>query len=266
MSYEQSRVVMTFADAILRTPGSNLEHGLTTTESGVPDYALALAQHTKYAEALECAGLHVTILEPLSAFPDAYFVEDVAVVTAEVAVITRPGAETRRGEEAFIEPVLAKYRPIARIVNPATLDGGDVLIAGRRVVVGLTDRTNPEGARQLRKILSPHGYQVVGIPVSKGLHLKSSVNLIGQDVLLVTREFAHHDALVGFRLVVVEEGDEYSANVLWVNDHILVPAGYPRTCSLLEPLERQIVELDMSEMRKMDGGLTCLSLRLGDRS
>jgi dimethylargininase len=257
---------MTFADAILRTPGSNLAHGLTTAGSGVPDYTLALAQHAKYAEALERAGLHLTVLEPLPAFPDAYFVEDVAVVTAEVAIIARPGAEARRGEEAIIEPVVAQHLPIARIVNPATLDGGDVLVAGRRVLVGLTDRTNPEGARQLQQILSPHGYQVVAIPVSAGLHLKSSLNLIGQDVLLVTREFAHHDALVGFRLIAVEEGDEYSANVLWVNDHILIPAGYPRTRSLLEPLGRQIVELDMSEMRKMDGGLTCLSLRLEDRS
>ncbi len=168
----------------------------------------------------------------------------------------------RRGEEAYIEPVLAQHRPIARIVKPATLDGGDVLVAGKRVLVGLTDRTNPEGARQLREILSPHGYQVVAIRVSAGLHFKSSVNLVGEDILLVTREFAKHEALEGFRLIVVEEGDEYSANVLWVNDRILVPAGYPRTHSLLDPLGRVIVELDMSEMRKMDGGLTCLSLRL----
>ncbi len=149
---------MTFTDGILRTPGSNLAHGLTTAGCSVPDHSLALAQHAKYAEALERAGLQVTVLEPLPAFPDAYFVEDVAVVAAEVAVITRPGAAARRGEEAFIEPVLAQHRTIARILNPATLDGGDVLIAGRRVLVGLTDRTNPEGARQLQEILSPHGY------------------------------------------------------------------------------------------------------------
>ena len=258
-------MVKALTDCILRTPGWNLAHGLTTARSGVPDHALALAQHAKYARALERAGLRLTVLEPLLSFPDAYFVEDVAVITAEVAVIARPGAAARRGEEAFIELVLAQHRSIARIVNPATLDGGDVLVAGRRILVGLTERTNPEGAQQLREILSPLGYQVVALPVSAGLHLKSSVNLVGQDVLLVTREFASHDALIGFRNIVVKEGDEYSANVLWVNDHILVPVGYPRTRSLLEPLGRQIVELDVSEMRKMDGGLTCLSLRLGDR-
>ena len=254
---------MIFTHAILRTPGSNLAHGLTTAASGVPDHALAFAQHTQYAQALRNAGLNAIILDPLPAFPDAYFVEDVAVVVPEVAVIARPGAVARRGEEAFIEPVLAQHRRIARIVDPATLDGGDVLVAGRRVLVGLTDRTNTEGARQLHEILSPHGYQVAAIPVSAGLHFKSSVNLVGEDALLVTREFAHHDVLAGFRRIVVEEGDEYSANVLWVNDRILVPTGYPRTRSLLEPLERLIVELDMSEMRKMDGGLTCLSLRIG---
>jgi dimethylargininase len=254
---------MILTDAILRTPGSNLAHGLTTAECGVPDHALALAQHTNYAEALQRAGLRMTVLEPLAAFPDAYFVEDVAVVTAEVAVIARPGAAARRGEEAFIEPVLAQHRPLARIASPARLDGGDVLVAGRRVLVGLTGRTNPEGARQLQEILSPHGYQVAALLVSGGLHLKSSVNLVGPDVLLVTCAFSHHDALAGFRLVVVKEGDEYSANVLWINDYILIPAGYPRTRSLLEPLGRQIVDVDVSEIRKMDGGLTCLSLRLG---
>jgi dimethylargininase len=256
---------MIFADAILRSPGSNLADGLTTADSGAPDPSSALIQHTKYAEALKRIGLHVTILEPLAPFPDAHFVEDVAVVVGEVAVVTRPGAPARRGEAEFIEPVLAQHRRNARIVSPATLDGGDVLVAGRRVFVGLTERTNPEGARQLHEILSPFGYQVVVIRVSAGLHLKSSVNLVKPDVLLVTREFAHHHALADFRRIVVEEGDEYSANVLWVNDHVLIPAGYPRTRSLLEPLGMQILELDVSEMRKMDGGLTCLSLRLESR-
>lgn len=237
--------------------------GLTTARSSVPNYALALRQHAHYVEALQEAGLEVTILDPLSAYPDAYFVEDVAVVTPELAVITRPGAVARRGEEAFIEPVLATHRSIARIVSHGTLDGGDVLVAGRRVFIGLTDRTNAEGARQLGEILSSFGYDAVKIPVSAGLHLKSSVNLVGEDQLIVTRACAEHDALAGFRLLVVDEGDEYSANVLWVNDRILVPAGFPQTRRLLEPLGRPIVEIDVSEIRKMDGGLTCLSLRLG---
>jgi dimethylargininase len=254
---------MTFTHAILRTPGPNLALGLTTARSGVPDHAHALRQHTRYIEAIQQAGLEVTVLEPLSAYPDAYFVEDVAVVTPEIAVITRPGAAARRGEEAFIESVLRTHRPIGRIVNPGTLEGGDVLVAGMRVFVGLTDRTNAEGARQLHEILSPQGYDVVKIPVGKGLHLKSSVNHVGEGELLVTREFAGHDALAGFRLLIVDEGDEYSANALWVNDRILVPAGFPQTCRLLESLGRRIVEIDVNEFRKMDGGLTCLSLRLG---
>jgi dimethylargininase len=248
--------------AILRTPGPNLGQGLTTAGCGVPDYCLALAQHASYSQALQQAGLLVTTLGPLPQFPDAYFVEDTAVVTAEVAVIARPGAAARRGEEAYIEPVLAQHRPLARISHPGTLDGGDVLVAGWQVLVGLSNRTNSEGVRQLAAILSPHGYQVVAIPVNAGLHLKSSVSLAGPDILLATRAFTQMGTLAGFRVLVVAEDDEYSANVLWVNNHILIPAGYPQTRRLLEPVGWQIVELDMSEMRKMDGGLSCLSVRM----
>jgi dimethylargininase len=251
-----------FTHAIVRSPGADMAAGLTTANLGVPDYALALEQHARYVEELERAGLSVTALEPLPGFPDAHFVEDVAVVTPEVAVIARPGAEARRGEAEFIEAALAKHRSVARIQAPGTLDGGDVLSLGRQVFVGLSSRTNREGARQLEGILRPFGYCVAAIPVGAGLHFKSSVNLLTDDTLLVTSTFNRHEALTHFDAIVVDEGDEYSANVLRINDRILVPAGFPRTIAKLERLGESLVEVEVSEMQKMDGGLTCMSVRL----
>lgn len=250
-----------FTHAIVRKPGANMAAGLTTANLGAPDYALALEQHARYVEELERAGLSVTVLEPLPAFPDAYFVEDVAVVTPEVAVITRPGAEARRGEAEFIEPALAKHRSLIKLQAPGTLDGGDVLAIGKQVFVGLSNRSNQEGARQLSVILRPYGYSVAAAAVFEGLHLKSSANCLADDALIVTSAFSQLEALAGFRLVVVDEGDEYSANVLRLNDRILVPAGFPRTAAKLERLGESLVEIDVSEMQKMDGGLTCMSLR-----
>lgn len=254
--------MMPFTNAILRTPGANLGSGLTTTSAGVPDLQRALSQHSAYARALEVAGLRVQILESLPAYPDAYFVEDVAVITSEIAIICRPGALARRGEEQFIEPVLRQYRKTVSIIAPGTLDGGNVLIMGPRVLVGLTERTNAAGVEQLKAILGPFGYQISSIAVRAGLHFKSSVNCVAENCLILTPEFAGHPTLSDYRQIVVENADAYSANVLRVNDHLLIPAGYPRTRGLLEPLRIPLIELEVSEMRKMDGGLTCLSLRL----
>lgn len=254
-----------FRHALVRIPGPNLADGLSTSDRGKPDYQIALRQHERYVDALRGAGVTVDVLDPLPDYPDAHFVEDVALVTPELAVITRPGAEARRGEEDAIEQVLARYRHIVRIREPATLDGGDVLIVGRQVFIGISQRTNEEGARQLGEILAPCGYASTTVPVGSGLHLKSSVNVVAGDALLIanskqeTMSWGGH--LAGFRQIVVDEGDEYAANSLWVNDRILMPIGYPRSLEKLAVLETRIVQLDMSEMRKKDGGVTCLSLR-----
>jgi dimethylargininase len=248
--------------AIVRRPGADMGAGLTTANLGWPDYALALRQHAAYVQALEHAGLRVIVLDPLPNFPDAHFVEDVAVVTPEVAVITRPGARERRGEEDVMATVLAAHRPIARIEGAGTLEGGDVLMMGRQVFVGISSRTNRDGASQLEAILTPHGYRIVTIPLPGGLHLKSSVNAAWDDTVIVTSALAGHDAFTGYRRVVIDSGDEYSANVLLVNDTVLVPTGFPRTVARLEAIGAPVVELDVSEMAKMDGGVTCLSVRL----
>lgn len=256
-----SSLVARYSRAIVRRPAPTLGGGETTARLGVPDHGLALTQFDAYAEALRAGGLSVTILAPLSAYPDAHFVEDTAVVTPEVAVITRPGAASRRGEQQYMEPEIAQHRPIVRIEEPGTLDGGDVLQVGSCFLIGVSARTNPHGARQLGRVVEGFGYRWRLVPVEAGLHLKSSVNLLGEDRLLVTRAFAGHETLKGFDQVVVPAGEEYACNSLLINGRLLVPEGYPGTRALLEDTGLPLLALDTSEFRKMDGGLTCLSLR-----
>ena len=251
-----------FCHAITRIPGPDYPLGLTTSTMAAPDMDLTLAQHAAYVDCLRTLGLTVDVLPAAEGFPDACFVEDTAVVVREVAVVTRPGAPSRAGETAFIEAALAAHRPLARIEAPGTLDGGDILQVGKRFFIGVSDRTNEEGARQLAAILGAHGYESDVIRVAAGLHLKSSLNYVGSETMLVTADFAGHPVIEGYRQIVCPEGEEYAANTLLVNGTLIMPCGYPRTRDLLAPLGMPVVELDTSEYRKMDGGLTCLSLRL----
>jgi dimethylargininase len=250
-----------FTHAITRKPGADFAQGITTSDLGKPDYALILAQHKAYVDALRALRLDVVELEPLPGYPDAYFVEDVAVVTPDVAVMTHPGADARKGEGKTIEPVLAQYRPIERILAPGTVDGGDVLIVDGQAFIGVSERTNETGARQLGTILERYGCTWTMVPVGAGLHLKSDVNVLGPATLLVTESFANHDAFAKFERIVVDAAEAYAANTLWVNGTLITPRGFPKTRNKLDTLGLDIVDLDVSEMRKMDGGLTCLSLR-----
>ena len=187
--------------------------------------------------------------------------EDTAVVFPELAVISRPGALARRGEIASIESILARQKSIQWIQSPGTLDGGDVLTIDQQVYVGLTERTNRTGFDQLQAILEPFGYMCQVIPVAAGLHLKSSVNYLSENTILLTKDFADCPEWNQFNRIIIEPGEEYAANTLWVNDHLLTPAGFPKTLNRIRKLGLPIIELEMSELQKMDGGLTCLSLR-----
>ena len=250
-----------FTRAVVRRPARSFARGLTTANLGRPDYDRMAAQHEAYVRALQSLGLRVTVLDSLEDYPDAHFVEDTAVVLPGVAVVTRPGASERRGEERAMAAVLTDYKRITAIEAPGTLDGGDVLLAGNRAFVGLSARTNEEGARQLGEILSAEGYEWHAVPVGEGLHLKSSANHLGGRALVLTRTFASLDLFGGFDLVVLDDEDGYAANTLWINGSLLTPAGFPRARRQFEGLGLPILELEMSEARKMDGGLTCLSLR-----
>jgi dimethylargininase len=254
-----STIVLTHA--IARKPGKNFNQGLTTSLLGQPDYSLIKRQHAAYVHVLESLGIHVILLEPQDNYPDAYFVEDTAVVTPNVAVITRSGAVSRQGEEKTIAPLLASYRTIEIIHPPGTVDGGDVLMVGNRFFVGVSERTNESGAEQLGRILKQYGHDWHPIRVGDGLHLKSSLNLVGKDTLLLTRSFHDLDVLKDYDQIVLAEKDGYAANTLFINNHLIMPKGFPEVREKLETLQYPIVELDVSEVRKMDGGLTCLSIR-----
>jgi dimethylargininase len=251
-----------FTQAIARKPGKNFARGLTTTISDKPpQYEFLLNQHTAYLDALKSCGLEIIVLDPLPDYPDAYFVEDTAVVTPEVAVITNPGANSRKGEEESIAQALAGFRKIERIMAPATVDGGDVLQVGNHFFIGLSERTNKEGAEQLGRILESYGNTRVTIPVGAGLHFKSSVNYVGNNTLLVTSDFADHAELSGYDKIVLEKSESYAANTLLVNEHLLMPAGFPIARKRLGLLGFKVIELETSEIAKMDGGLTCMSIR-----
>jgi dimethylargininase len=250
-----------FTYAISRIPAKTFDRGMTTANLGAPNYKTVLKQHHAYVQTLKSIGLKVVELDPLPDFPDAHFVEDTAVVTPEVAIITNPGAKSRQGEEKTISGVLEQYRRIECIHAPGTLDGGDVLMIGNHFLIGISERTNQRGADQLGHILSAHGKTHTPIVVGAGLHLKSSINTVGRKSVLVTPNFAKHEALQAYDKIIVDPEESYAANTLWTNDHLLVPKGFPKTRIKLEALGLPIIELDVSEMRKMDGGLTCLSLR-----
>lgn len=250
-----------FTRALARKPGPDFAQGLTTSELGRPDLTRMLAQHAAYVAALRELGLEVEVLDALEGHPDAYFVEDVAVVTPSVAVITRPGAPARRGEEESMVPVLARHRPVVRIQAPGTVDGGDVLMVGTHFFVGISQRTNLEGARALGAELERRGCTWAPVEVAAGLHLKSSVNWAGGDTLLLSEAFRDRPEFAAYRRLVVDPEEEYAGNTLWVNGTLLVPEGFPRTVAQLEGLGLPIRLLDTSEARKMDGGLTCMSLR-----
>ena len=250
-----------FRYAIVRKPGPNFGDGLTTSDLGPPDFERMTTQHNAYVRSLDEMGLEVKVLEPEPDFPDAHFVEDAAVVTPDIAVITNPGARARRGEEKTIEPVLAKFRPIDRIEPPGTLDGGDVLMVGSHFFIGISERTNPEGAEQLGRILKRFGNTWTAVDVGKGLHLKSGVNHAGGDTLLLTEAFNKLDTFKGYRKIVLDPQEIYAGNSLWINDVVLTPAGFPKSRAMIEAAGHVVREVDVSEFQKLDGGLSCLSLR-----
>ncbi len=250
-----------FTKAIVRTPGSDAAAGLTTAALGKPDHKTLLRQHAAYVQALKDLGLTITHLDPLAGHPDAYFVEDAALVFPEFAIVTRPGAPARLNEAEALAPTVATFRKLFRLTAPATLDGGDVLVVNKRVFVGLSERTNAQGAAQLAAILAPHGYTVIAVPVPAGLHLKCSVTWAGDDVLVITESLATNSEFSAYRHVIVPNDESYAANVLWIYGTILFPLGFPRTQRQLEGLGLPLLVLDQSEVQKMDGALTCMSLR-----
>src|SRR4030043_2152902 len=229
--------------AITRLPGENFSEGLTTANLGRPSYPVILQQHHAYRQALLSLGLDVIVLPAEPAYPDAYFVEDPAIITPSVAVITRPGAPSRRGEESPLEPFLEYYRPLQHIQPPGTLDGGDVLMVGDHFFIGLSERTNMEGANQLATFLADAGHTSETVKLAGGLHLKSSVNYAGKNTLLITKSLVDHPAFSKYQKILIDDDEAYAANTLWINDTLITPKGFPKTHDRLIKLGMKIIQL-----------------------
>lgn len=251
-----------FRNAIVRVPSPSITEGLTTANLGKPDYLKALEQHASYTEALKKCGLNVKVLEKDDLHPDSTFIEDVALCTSEFAVITYPGAESRVGETNGIRDVLQEfYCNIEEIISPGTLEAGDIMMAGNHFFIGVSRRTNLNGSVQLIKILEQHGMTGSAITLKEMLHLKSGASYLENNNMLVSGELKDCSDLERFNRIIVEPGESYAANSLWVNGTVLVPAGFPETGKKIEDAGYRTIVLDVSEFRKVDGGLSCLSLR-----
>ena len=254
-----------FNHVIVRRPCKTMIQGITSgLYPGKPDYKLALDQHGAYIEALKKCDVDVTILPPDEDYPDSCFVEDPAVLTEKCAIITNPGAASRNGETSSIEETIRKFYPeerIEHICHPGTLEGGDVMMCGDHFYVGRSQRTNEEGIRQFADILGKYGYYCSEVKLEEVLHLKTGVNYLENNNLLVSGEFIHKPEFQKYNRYVIPEEEAYAANCIWVNGRVIVPAGYPAVLKAVQTMGYETIEVDTSEFRKLDGGLSCLSLR-----
>lgn len=254
-----------FTKAIARAPGASYAQGLTSGKLGAPDLALTRAQHRAYVDAMRACGVDVIELATDDEFPDSTFVEDTAIVTARGAVIARPGAPSRRGEVvAIAEGLQVLESPRAMIQAPGCVDGGDICDADGHFLIGISDRTNADGARQLAQALAGWGYTSAEIDIRALpglLHLKSGIAYLGDNRMLIIDALRDHPALARYETIVAAREEEYAANCVRVNARVLVASGYPKLDAALRERGYDPVPLDMSEFRKMDGGLSCLSLR-----
>jgi dimethylargininase len=233
---------------------------LTHLERSAIDLDAARGQHRSYERALEDAGCVIQRIAADEEWPDAVFIEDTAVVLDEVAIIARPGAASRRAEVDGVERALADHRTTTRIEAPGTLDGGDVLCIGRHILVGCSSRTDASGIEQLRSTVRRMGYHVRPIMVSGCLHLKSAVTAVTDDTLLVNREWIPDADLDGFELIDVDPDEPFAANMLRAGDRLIHAAAFPRTRARLERRGYAVIAVDLSELAKAEGAVTCCSL------
>jgi dimethylargininase len=237
-------------------------NGLSSSNLGIPNHTIALAQHDAYIEALRHCGLDVTVLDPDEDYPDSTFVEDPALVTPTFAIIMRPGAPSRRGETRAIARALSKFRDrILFLEPPATADGGDIMAVNGHFYVGLSQRTNKDGANQILEIIKAHAMTGSTIPLKDMLHLKSGAAYLGNERLVLGGELLGRPEFSKYAVIPVDDDESYAANCLWLNGTVLIASGYPKTKRAIEAYGYRTIELEVSEFRKLDGGLSCLSLR-----
>ncbi len=251
-----------YSKAIVRTPCRNIIYGLTSANLGFPEYSVALHQHHEYIEALIECGLDVTVLKADENYPDSVFVEDTALLTPQCAIITNPGAHSRKGETLEMSKTLSRfYSTVETIEDRGTLDAGDVMMVGEHFYIGLSERTNENGANQLISILNRYGMTASTITLEKSLHLKTGVSYLENNNLLATGEFLSKSEFQHFNIIEIDDDECYAANCVWINDKVLVPKGFSKTKRKIEKFDYTTITVDVSEFQKLDGGLSCLSLR-----
>jgi len=224
------------------------------------DVALARKQHQDYQQALADLGCRVIALPAQHEMPDAVFVEDVALVLDEVAVMTRPGASSRQSEGASVAPTLSQFRNLVSIQSPGTLEGGDMMRVGRVIYVGQSARTNAAGIEQLAKLISDYGYTVQPVPMRDCLHLKSAVTMVAENTLLVHPGWVDRDSFAGFRIIEIDPDEPHAANTLRVGTGVIYPSCFPRTRERLAQKGVTVTTVDVSELQKAEGAVTCCSL------
>jgi len=253
---------MMFSNAIVRKPGRSMIKGLSEANLGVPDYHKAVDQHESYVCVLKECGLNVKELEANENFPDSTFVEDTALLTPHCAIITNPGAVSRRGEIIGMKRVVQEYySDIEEILSPGMVEAGDIMMVGSHFYIGLSVRTNLKGAEQIIRILNKYGMSGSVIKLEKVLHLKTGLAYLENNNLVICGEFLSNPEFKKFNIIEIPEEESYAANCIWINDKVLIPKGYPNTKQKIIGAGYSIVEVDVSEFRKLDGGLSCLSLR-----
>jgi len=251
-----------FTKAIVRTPCRALVNGLSSANLGRPDYHRALLQHADYIEALKECGLRVTVLPADESFPDSTFVEDVALMTPRCAILTNPGAPSRTLEIlSMLKTIREFYANVELIEAPGTVEAGDIMMVGDHYYIGLSERTNQAGAEQMIAVLERYGLQGSMIELTEVLHLKTGLGYLENNNLLACGEFLSKPEFQQHNILEVDPIEAYAANSVWINGTVLTPRRFPKTRSLIESAGYKVREVDVSEFQKLDGGLSCLSLR-----
>jgi len=253
-----------FTHAIVRQPAKSITKGLRAVDIGSPDYDQMLCDHKDYVDALKSAGVAVINLTALEKFPDGQFVEDTALCLPKAVILMRPGAPSRLGEVNEIAPKLRElFEDVYEIDNPGHIEGGDILVTGKEILVGRSARTDENGVRQLSEIVIPLGYVIREVfTPPEILHFKTDCSLLGPDEILSTKRLQASGCFEGYRVINVADGEEAAANAIRVNDYVLMPDGFPQTKAVLEDHGYKVKVINNTECAKLDGGMSCLSLRL----
>ena len=253
----------TFSHAVTRKPGAAIVDGLRAVDTGAPDLTQFMRDHGEYVAALRSTGADVVVLDALEDFPDSVFVEDAALCFQEGAIMMRPGAPSRLGEPAAIRPELEKlYGEVRAIVGPGFIEGGDILVTEREVLVGSSARTDAAGIEELGGIVADWGYAVRHVQTPPGvLHFKTDCSLLDEETILATRRLDASGCFEGYKVIHTADGEEACANAIRFNDLVLMPSGFPATADELASKGYCVREIGNSEAAKLDGGMSCLSLR-----